>query len=442
VTLAPAAPGRLPGIGHLAGLLRDPLRFMASLSAAGDVVEIRLATRSMYVVTAPDLVRAMLVEESANCTRGFIYDKARPVLGDGLLTAEGESHRRQRRLLQPAFHRQQVTRYVEAMAAVAEQKAGSWRAGQLLALNEEMHELALDMVLRVLLCADLDRSSLAAVRRCMDAVVKGIVAQAAYPSELFERLPIPVNRRYAAAGAELRRIVAEMLRRRRAAGPGAADLLGLLAAGSEGDPRTDEARHREEIVTLLIAGTETASITLAWMFHELGRHPAVETRLRAELTPGGHPVDPALAPEQGYARQVLNEVLRLHTPNWILMRRTVRPMTLGGVALPAGADLIFSLTTLHRDPRTFDDPMAFDPDRWSPARAGQVPRNAFMPFGAGRHKCIGDAFASSEILVALATILGRWRLVPAGGRVREVPWTTVQPRGLVMRLAPAPGPGG
>jgi pentalenene oxygenase len=216
-----------------------------------------------------------------------------------------------------------------------------------------------------------------------------------------------------------------------------ADLVSkkLLIEAHHRDSGFDGDLLRDEVVTLLIAGSETVATTLAWVLHEIARHPEVERALVDELTtePGDAAVQHSDFARVPVLDRVIKEALRLHTPNWLLTPRATEPTTLGGYRIPTGAEVGFSLTALHRDPRVFDAPLVFDPDRWLGENLAGFATDAFLPFGLGRHRCPGDTFAWAELGVAIATILREWRLVHRpGAKVRELPMVTVQPSGLHM----------
>jgi len=225
------------------------------------------------------------------------------------------------------------------------------------------------------------------------------------------------------------------------------DLLSMLvrARDAETGAAMSATQVRDELVTMLVAGTETTGRLLSWLCYELGGNPEVEARLWDEIDTvlAGRPVTFDDLRELRYTQRLIKEVLRLHNPVWVSMRRTTVPVELGGVRIPANADLFYSPATLHRDPALYPEPLRLDPDRWLPERAGSLPEKGYIPFGNGRHKCLGDHFALTEAAIALTTICARWRLVPVPGhRLREVAWTTVHPKSLPMIAEPRgiPGP--
>ncbi|MBP0449376.1 cytochrome P450 [Kitasatospora sp. RG8] len=460
----PLAPGALPVLGHAPALLRDPLGFLGSLSRHGGVVRIRLGPRTVYVVTDARLVHALLVARAHDCPRGAVQDTLRTAFGDGLLMSEGQAHRDRRRVVQPAFGQDRMAGYLAVMHQVTEERAAHWRPGQVLDVAREMNHLALEIVTRTLFDARLSEDATLAFHRALPDLVKGQIVQSLYPHPALARLPLPVNRRFDAAVRVLNQVVDQAVdqaseRGARPAGcpfggeeqPGrnpAHTLPALLRAATDpatGRPLT-EADVRSEAITMFGAGTETVSTTLTWLIDELLRHPRVEALVLAELDehlPAGTVPTPEALARLTYTHSVTREVVRLHAPNAFLMRTASVPVELGRYRIPAGTELLYSLTALHRDPLLHPDPLRFHPGRWHEGggSAGTGPR-AFLPFGAGKHKCIGEAFAWAELTVAAAAILRRWRptAVP-GARAREVVWTTVQAQGLRVRLTPREAPG-
>ncbi|MFE4354758.1 cytochrome P450 [Kitasatospora sp. NPDC056800] len=437
----PLAPGALPGLGHAGALLRDPLRFLGSLSRHGGVVRIRLGPRTVCVVTDARLVHTLLVALAHDCPRGAVQDTLKTAFGDGLLMSEGQAHRDRRRIIQPAFGPDRMGEYLAVMQQVTEERAGRWRPGQVLDVAKEMNHLALEIVTRTLFDARLSEDATVAFHRALPDLVKGQIVQSLYPSPALARLPLPVNRRFDDAVRVLNRVVDQAVNGRAAgAEEGRRTLPALLRAATDpasGCPLT-EADVRSEAIAMFGAGTETVSTTLTWLLDELLRHPEVEARILAELDehlPAGTvPTLEALA-RLTYTRSVTQEVVRLHAPNAFLMRTARVPVDLGPYRVPAGTELLYSLTALHRDPLRYPEPLSFRPERWQDA--GGTGRPSFLPFGAGKHKCIGEAFAWAELTVAAAAILRRWRPVAVpGARAREVVWTTVQAHGLRVRLAP------
>ncbi|GAA2225757.1 cytochrome P450 [Streptomyces amakusaensis] len=426
----PAAPGRVPVLGHLPALLRDPLGFLGSLARVGEVAGVSLGPREVAVVTSPALVHTLLAALSRDCPRGSVQGTLREAFGDGLLMSEGALHRERRRAVTPAFTAERVGSGIRAVQEATRERIGRWRPGVPVDVAAEMTGLALEVVARALFGVRLPEGDAVAFQRALPDLVKGQIARSLCPHPLFARLPLPLNRRFEAAVAVLDRVVD-----RAVSGAGGSPAALLSAAGGLDAPAV-----RAEAISLFGAGTETVASTLTWLFHELLGAPEVHGRLLAELAgelgDAGTELTPEALARLPYLRRVLREVLRLHAPNAFLTRTAAVGVQLGPYAVPAGTELLYSLSALHRDPARYADPLRFDPDRWADGERVADPR-LFLPFGAGRHKCVGESFAWMELAVVAATVLLTWRPEPvAGTRAREVVWTTVQARGVVMTVSP------
>ena len=434
----PMAPGRWPVLGHTPALLRRRFAFTSGLRTHGDLVRVDLGTMPMYFVTSPELTHQVLVTESANFRKGAMFDKFRPFVGNGLVNSNGAFHLRQRRLVQPAFHHDRISRYADTMRHTVTRLSDSWRPGEIREINEDMQALAVTIVSEALFGTELGAAAIAEARRSIPIVIKQGMIRALSPG-FVEKLLVRGNRQFDGAVRRMRDVVRAVVADWRTAGVDRGDLLSmlLLARDDTGAPMTDEQVH-DEVVTLLSAGIETSALAMAWLFHEIARHPDVEARLHAELADvlAGRPVTAADLPKLVYTQQVIDETLRMY-PIWILMRRTERAVELGGVRLPAGTEVTISPHALHFDPRSFAEPDRFDPDRWAPDRAADVPRGAYLPFGAGTHQCVGISFAHTEMAVTVATIAANWRLVPVPDRPVKVRFTsTAYPARLSLTAVP------
>ncbi len=428
----PVAPSRWPFLGHTPALLRQRFAFTDTLPAHGEIVKLYLGPAPVYFVASPRLAHEVLVNEGPKFRKGAMFDKFRPFVGNGLVLSNGDFHLRQRRLMQPAFHRDRLAAYAEIMRRAAADLSGSWRAGEVRPIDDDMQSLAVTIVGEALFSTELGKAAIAEARRSIYVIIQQGMIRALSP-KFVEKLPVPGNRRFDEAIARMQGIVTAVIRDWRRDATDHGDLLStLLVAGM-----TDE-QARDEALTLLTAGIETTALALAWTFHELGRHPRIEARVHAELDEvlGGRPVTVEDLPRLTYVRQVVDEVLRQY-PLWMLMRRTLTEVDLGGVRLPEGAEVIVSPHALHHDPTSFADPDRFDPDRWAPERAATLPKGAFVPFGAGTRQCIGNRFAQNEIVITLATVAARWRLVPVAGKPVRVKFTSAAyPESLPMTVVP------
>ncbi|MEU0531430.1 cytochrome P450 [Amycolatopsis tolypomycina] len=438
--IVPVAPGRRILLGHTPSLLRQRVAFTSSLRVHGDIVRLFLGPLETYFLTSPELVNLVLVGEGSSFSKGIIFDRFRPFMGNGLVMSEGAFHRRQRRLMQPAFHGARLATYADTMVRVTRELTGTWQAGEVRRLDADMQRLAITVVGETLFATELGRRAVAEARRSIPVVLKAGMVRALSPRFL-EHVPVvPANRRFDRAVERLRVVVGEVIAGWRVTGEDHGDLLSMLMLARDpgtGEGMTDDQVH-DEVVTLLTAGSETTAVALTWLFHELARHPDVLRRVRAEVDAvvGGRAATFADVAKLAYLRRVVSEVLRMY-PIWILMRRALREVELGGVRLAAGTEVMFSPFSLHFDPRFHEDPAEFDPDRWLPERAARVPKGAYVPFGAGSRQCIGQAFAHTEITLVAATVLAGWELVPVPGvPVRLTVTSAAYPDRMPMTVVP------
>jgi cytochrome P450 len=436
----PRAPGRLPLIGHAWPLWRRTLAFLKSLRNTGELVRVDVGTLPVYFVTTAELTHELLVTKARSFDKGRLYDRTRSLVGNGLATSAGEDHRRHRRLMQPMFHQARVAGYAEIMAERARALADSWEPGQTVAVDKALFEFSVATLAETLFSTDIGRPAAEAFRRDVPILFKNMLLRAVTP-KVMDRLPIPSNRQFDAATARLRQVIDDVIAATHQSNDsGRTDLLSTLLAARDadtGEGMSDE-EVRDQLVTIMFAGSETTATTLAWAFHEIARHPEVEQRLTAEIDAvvGMRPIRFEDVPKLEYTRRVLNEVARLHAVP-LLMRRATVPVVLGGVHIPAGTEIAFSLYALHQDARLYPEPERFDPDRWLPDQRTGAPREAFIPFGAGNRKCIGDAFAWTEMTITLATIAARWQLRPVPGcAVREATSAVAHPDRLPMTPFP------
>jgi cytochrome P450 len=427
VSAPPVAPRHVPLLGHVLALSHDPIAFLQNLRTHGEIVTFYLGTRAVHQINSPELIRKVLVTEAHKFHRGKIFTKARQLFGDGLATADEPVHMRQRRVMQPAFHADRITSYVQAMREQVQEIAESWTSGRMIRLDREMARLTLQVTAKALFSADLGRSAVTEVCRSVGPVLNGLMKRTMLPAAFLERIPTPANRRFDAALHRLTTVVDSVITAYRADGVDHGDLLSMLVAA--GGMTNDEIRT--QIMNILMAGTDTTATTLSWVFYELTRNPSVLGQVMAEIETvlSGRPVTAAGLGELTYIGRVLSETLRLHTPIWLVTRKATAEVRLGDVTLAPGSEVMISMPTLHRDPELFPDPMRFDPDRWLVPAA----RDSFVPFGAGGHKCIGDRFAWAEMTTVVAEVCARWRFtVPPGHQVREVARAFLRPNALPM----------
>jgi cytochrome P450 len=398
---------------------RDPLGFFSRLREHGDIAFARLGGENVYLVSDPAAIRDVLVTNQRNFLKGRGLERAKRLLGKGLLTSEGALHVRQRRLVQPAFHRDRIAAYAAVMSAYADRTRRSWADGTTIDAAEAMNRLALAIVAKTLFDADVD-SQARDVGEALTSVMGSFWALMLPWPDLIEKLPIRSLRRTREARARLDRIVYGMIAERRRTPLDRGDLLSMLLLAQDeeagGGGMTDE-QVRDEAMTIFLAGHETTANALAWTWYLLGSAPDVERRLHEEVDRALEGRLPTIAdlPRLPFAEQIVTEAMRLYPPAWILGRRAIDQCSVGGYTLPPRALVLMSPYIVHRDARWFPDPGRFDPDRWTPAFKASIPAFAYFPFGGGARRCIGESFAWVELVLVLTTIAQMWRLVPVPG---------------------------
>ncbi|MFD9869191.1 cytochrome P450 [Streptomyces niveus] len=434
VIVPPMAPGKLPLIGHAVPLIKDRLAFIQRLRTHGPIVRVTVGPKALTVVNSPELMHKMLTSQADEFTKGLLFEKLKLFGKDALPVAEGKPHLRRRRLMQPAFHRQQIAGYVNTMRESVEPYVAGWDGGTPVDVKTEMQLMAQGVVMSALFSAAPPRETAHMILDSVDTVFKSALQRALLPISSLERLPTRRNRKAEAAGAALRTAVSDIIAEHRAHPQTYDDIVSLLlTAQDETGATLPDDEILSEIVALLAAGSETTAVVLSWLFHELGRNPDMERRLHEEVDSvlAEGPLTAERLPRLVYTRMLVSESLRLYSPAWLVTRQAVSDVRLGEFTLPAGSDVIWSAYALHRDPGIYPDPLRFDPDRWLPERP-QPPKGAFIPFGSGKRMCIGDAFAWTETIIITALIAARWRLRPTPGTVRPVGAISTHPSSLRM----------
>lgn len=439
--LAPPGPRSIIPLGALLRFRHDPLVFLTHLARQyGDVAQVSFGSQQLVLLNHPDHIHDVLVTHHRNFHKGRGLERARVLLGNGLLTSEGEFHRRQRRLAAPAFHRQRVESYGSVMVDYTTKMLQRWQSGATIDLDQEMMRLTLAIAGSTLFGSDVEDEASTVGEALTDIMEMFRIFQLPF-GEFFERLPLPRVRRFERQRARLDATIYRMIAERRASGKDRGDLLSMLLQArdefGDGGGMTDM-QLRDEILTILLAGHETTANALTWTIYLLSQHPQIEAVLLAELDEVLSGRGPTVAdlPQLRYTRRVLSEGLRLYPPAWVIGRRALSDYQVGGYQVPARTIVAMSQWVMHRDPRYYPDPDRFDPDRWTPEQQEQRPRYAYFPFGGGPRICIGESFAWMEGTLCLATIMQHWRLrlVP-GHPVGTKPLITLRPRyGMRMKV--------
>jgi cytochrome P450 len=418
---------------------RDPTGTALRLARDhGDYASFRFGRWLEVLVNDPEGIRQVLAVDHRRYRKGQALQEARRVLGDGLLTSEGDAHRRQRRLLQPIFTNRRIGAYAGAMAACADLAQSRWRDGTVLDVHAEMTRLTLAIVGQTLFDADVEGEA-AEIGEALTTAIAAVNRLTFPYGHLWERLPLPSVRRFHAATERLDSTIYRLIGERRAGRTGD-DLLSLLLAArdDEGDGAGMSDRQvRDEAMTLFLAGHETTANLLAWTWLLLAQSPEAEERLHEELerVVGGRLATLGDLPALEYTDRVISEALRLYPPVWLFSRVALEDVELGGYRLPEGTGVVLSQWVTHHDPRWYPDPWRFDPERWTPAAQQGRPQHAFFPFAGGPRVCIGEGFARMEAKLVLATIASRWRLARVDGhRAGLDAKITLRPKGGLPML--------
>ncbi|MPZ81270.1 MAG: cytochrome P450 [Actinophytocola sp.] len=444
----PPGPPRRATFKLLRQLASDRLTLMSTAAATyGDAVKVGIGPKTLYFFNHPDTAKHVLADNAANYDKGIGYQEAKRALGDGLLTSTGELWRKQRRTIQPVFQNKRITGLAGVVAEEAGRlvgRLGAHAGGAPVDVLTELTGFTLGVLGRTLLDADLGEFD--SIGHSFEAVQDQAMFEMESMGLVPQWLPLPKQRRFRRARADLQRIVDKLVADRLAdPRPDGDDVLTRLihSTSLEHDPRVGARRMRDELITLLLAGHETTASTLGWSLHLVDEHPEVGERLHAEAVEvlGDRlPTYSDLA-KLRYTAMVLQESMRLYPPVWILTRRALADDAVGGYRVPAGADVMVCSYTMHRHPSFWDAPDTFDPDRFDPDRPADRPRYAYIPFGAGPRFCVGNHLGLMEATFVLALLARDLRLAKVPGyQVVPEPMLSLRVRGeLPMTVHPMVG---
>lgn len=435
-TSTPPGPAGYPMIGNLIPFLRDPLTFFAQCARDyGDVVRLRFPGTQVYLLHHPEHIEYVLRGEPHNFMKDELTRRLANVLGQGLLTSEGDFWRRQRRLAQPAFQPSHIGHYGSVMTSYTERMVQDWQDGETRDMHRDMMQLTLAIAAKTFFDADLARDA-HGVRTALEAVMDFDMG---FSSWLFPYKwdPTPAAFRFRRAVGVLDQIMYQIIQQHRERAHTTEDLLSrLLAARNEEGSQMTDRQLRDEVMTLLLAGHETTALTLFYCCYLLAQHPHAENALLAEwdLVLAGRLPTAADVPHLPYTTWVVRESMRLYPPAWGIGREAVTDCIIGGYHVPKGTQLYLNQWVVHRDPRWFDEPEVFKPERWDNDLLRRLPRGAYFPFGDGPRICIGNHFAMMEAILVLATLGQRYRLTLASDEpLTLVPSVTLRPKyGVTM----------
>lgn len=412
------AGGAVPVLGHGLKLLRDPLAFMSQLRDHGDVVRLKLGPKTVYAVTTPALTGAMALNPDY-VIDGPLWQSLEGLLGkEGVATANGPRHRRQRRTIQPAFRLDAIPGYGSIMEEEAHALTTRWRPGETIDCTSESFRVAVRIAARCLLRGDFMDERAERLCVALATVFRGMYRRMVVPLGPLYSLPLPPNRKFNAALADLHLLVDEIVAERRASGQKPDDLLTALleAKDDNGDPIGEQEIH-DQVVAILTPGSETVASTIMWLLQVLAEHPEHADRVREEVqsVTGGRPVAFEDVRALTHTNNVVVEAMRLRPAVWILTRRAVADTELGGYRIPAGADIVYSPYAIQRDAKSYKGNLEFDPDRWLPERVKEVPKYAMSPFSVGNRKCPSDHFSMAQLSLITAAVSTKYRFEQVSG---------------------------
>jgi len=436
-----------PALGLL-GYRRGRVGFLQNLARRyGDICYFALGPQQAYLLNHPDLIKEVLVTNSQNFIKGSALQRSKLLLGEGLLTSEGEFHRRQRRLAQPAFHRSRIDSYATVMTEYTARAVASWQDGQTIDLADEMMKLTLAIVGKTLFDVDLESEAgdvAEAITGMLEATDTSSVSSIMI--DILKKLPVARTRtgaktkaKFENAKVRLDALIYRLIDDRRRSGDHG-DLLSMLLLAQDEDDggQMSDSQLRDEAMTIFMTGHETTAVTLAWTFYLLSQNHQAEAKLHAEIAEvlAGRVPSMTDVPCLRYTETVLSESMRLYPPAWALQRTALNDCEIGGYVIPKGSQVLMSQYVMHHDPRYFPDPERFDPERWTVERRDSRPQFSYFPFGGGLRRCIGDGFAMMEATLLLTALAQQWqmRLAP-NQKVALQPVMSLRPKyGMRMVL--------
>jgi cytochrome P450 len=435
-------------LGNARQFTADPLGMMVKAAELGRIVRLRFLTETAFMLREPQDIKWVLVDNHRNYIKGRGTQALQPILGQGLLNSEGEFHQRQRRLVQPAFHRQRIAAYAEVISRFAGEHTVQWEDGEALDLHEQMMRLTMVIVAQCLFDVDVSGRA-SSLGEAITKLVEGFDFNRVGPvGQFIDRFDLGRQRQRSEVLAVLDGLIYDMIRARRVEGVDHGDLLSMLVLGEDTAPENEgtavqsdkqmsDKQVRDELLTLFLAGHETTALAVTYAFYLLAQNPGVEAKLHAELDSVlGNPHGPNARrplwedlPKLEYTRRVFAEAMRLFPPAYATARIARHDDEIAGCRIPSGSTLIVSQYVTHRDPRFWPDPERFEPDRFSPEAEAERPKFAYFPFGGGPRRCIGEPFAWMEGQLLIAALAHRFHMAVKPGYVPELqPLITLRSR--------------
>jgi cytochrome P450 len=432
--------------------LRNPIEVLIEMSKYGDISHFKFGGQHVYFINHPDYIRDVLVTYNSNFIKSRGLQVAKRVLGDGLLTSEGNLHNNQRQIIQPAFNQNQLRVYADIMTKHILRMHNSWMDDDTLDVHKEFAQLTLAILCKALFGFDIEPEA-EEIGKHVTTLVEYFNRARMPLAEITEKLPLPSNRRFRCAKEQLEAIIYRIIYDHKstsivngtsshAVGNHKADIISLLLSTNNiisGDRNYNLSYLRDNVMTIFLAGHETVANALTWTFYLLSQNNREEHKLHEEVDSVlGQDLSPTTAdiPRLEYTKKVLAESLRLYPPAWAIGRQAIQECKIGGYTIPGGSTVLMSQYITHRDSRFFLDPERFNPDRWTNEKSTDLPRFSYFPFGGGPRACIGEPFAWAEGILAVATIASKWKMeLEAGHPIALKPLVTLRPKyGMRMKL--------
>ncbi|MBA3874222.1 MAG: cytochrome P450 [Anaerolineae bacterium] len=441
IQILPPGPKGLPFLGSLRQLQQDRIGFLTQNQRAyGDIVHYKLGPRHVYQLNNHEHVQYVLVKHADQFQKTpTLKNASKDSIGQGLLTSDGDLHKRQRRLVQPAFHHNRIATYADTMVNYTSDMLNDWENGKQIGMLNEMMHLTMRIVGKTLFDTDVTEAA-DSIGAAISVGIEAMSDRISHPLQLKEKFPTAIRRKRRAALNTIDETIVGFIEERQASGEDKGDLLSmLLMAVDEQDGGTMTTKQvKDEAMTLFAAGHETTANALAWTFYLLGQHPEIEQKLAAEIKTMIGTRRPTLAdlPKMPFLEMVVKESMRLYPPAWTVSREAQSDFELGGYTIPKGSIVMMSMYVLHHDERYWEQPEAFLPERFAAANEENIPKYAYFPFGGGSRVCIGNQFAMMEAELVFATILQRYHLsLLSGQNIKLNPLVTLRPEpDIQMRI--------
>lgn len=426
--------------GNTIEFAKDPLGFLTHCAQNyGEIVPLRFFFSPACLLTQPKQIEQVLKQPERFTKNTPAWQAVRSLVGEGLLTSEGEFWSRQRRLMQPVFYQQRIAAYSETMVLYTQRMLQTWQEGEVRDIHQEMMQLTLNIVTKTLFNVDMTGAAAQTIAHTLEVAMEWFTSRRKQAFLPLTGLPTSINRRYKQALHTLDQTIYALIQQRRQTGENPGDLLSLLLQAQDEDgQRMSDRQLRDELATLILAGHETTANALSWSWMLLAQHPDVENKLVSELQTVLGDRTPTLAdlPQLRYTEQIIKEALRLYPPLFSIARSPIQDCDLAGYHIPANHILLFSPWIMHRSTNYFVEPLQFQPERWDQDLEKQLPKGVYFPFGEGPRVCMGKSFALMEAVLLLATIAQKFQFtLVSDQQLIPLPSMTLRPKtGIIVQV--------